>query len=321
MTKASLPSSRGGINFCSASFYAPAVYLESSSLFHPLVDRDKDTPGSSFNTSSDAATLAIALEQFDWQSPGWHWCPFAPLLSFLFHQQCLTSSSLLVSSLHTFSCPGTLSSGMSCTGDWLNGVPFLSWACIYKTRSFTACLLYWLEVSLHSHHYTSTEYCDIADLCGDNQVGCGSNGNHISRHISIQDVTFSAAQSVAIAPSKETPRVVPNSLARPADIFLPNWSRGCPVTFDVHVISPLHWQTLGELLPPQSMRSRWVLSASYLPNCQPVALWWLNLFPLWLKPWVVLQRTPSSPSAPLVKLLDRELPLLTLPLCFYCLFV
>ena len=40
--------------------------------------------------------------------------------------------------------------------------------------------------------------------------------------------------------------MIPNSLSRPADVFLPTWSRGRPAALDVHVISPLQQQTLGE---------------------------------------------------------------------------
>ena len=39
---------------------------------------------------------------------------------------------------------------------------------------------------------------------------------------------------------------MPNSLSRPADIFLPTWSRGRSAALDVHVISPLQQLTLGE---------------------------------------------------------------------------
>ena len=63
---------------------------------------------------------------------------------------------------------------------------------------------------------------------------------------------------------------MPNSLATPADIFLPNWSHGGPVAFDVHVISPLQQQTLGEaafnLDHAIQVGVKWKLS-SYLLDC------------------------------------------------------
>ena len=60
--------------------------------------------------------------------------------------------------------------------------------------------------------------------------------------IMIQDVVFAAAQSAALAPSKEPPC----SQARVADIFIPNWSLSRPATLDIHVISPLQDLTIAE---------------------------------------------------------------------------
>ena len=74
----------------------------------------------------------------------------------------------------------------------------------------------------------------------------GGNGDRIARHNAIRDVIFSAAQSAALAPSKEAPGLVPGSHARPADVFLPSWSLGRPAALDVHVISPLHVLTVAD---------------------------------------------------------------------------
>ena len=59
---------------------------------------------------------------------------------------------------------------------------------------------------------------------------------------------FSAAQSAALAPAKykELPNLIADSLSLPADVCLPTWSRGLPAALDVHVISPLQQQSLGE---------------------------------------------------------------------------
>ena len=49
-----------------------------------------------------------------------------------------------------------------------------------------------------------------------------------------------------LAPSKQMPNLISDFLSRPADIFLPTWSRGRPSALDVHVISLLQQQILGE---------------------------------------------------------------------------
>ena len=67
----------------------------------------------------------------------------------------------------------------------------------------------------------------------------------MSCHNAIRDL-FSAAQSAALAPLREMPYLIPNSLSRPADILLPTWSWGHPAPLDIHVISPLQQQIMGE---------------------------------------------------------------------------
>ncbi len=47
---------------------------------------------------------------------------------------------------------------------------------------------------------------------------------------------FSAAQSAALSPARETNGLIPESMSRPADIFLPTWHGGRPAAL---VISPL----------------------------------------------------------------------------------
>ena len=59
-------------------------------------------------------------------------------------------------------------------------------------------------------------------------------------------MVYSAAQSAALGPTKESPDLIPNSASRPADVFLPNWSGGRPAALDIHVISPLQPLTIAE---------------------------------------------------------------------------
>jgi hypothetical protein len=84
------------------------------------------------------------------------------------------------------------------------------------------------------------------DIYGDHSVGCGGNGDRISRHNNICDVLFSACQSAALSPRKEVPALVSGSSSRPADIFLPCWKGGKPAALDATVISPLQQLTLKE---------------------------------------------------------------------------
>ena len=139
-----------------------------------------------------------------------------------------------------------LSTSLPHACDWLNVVPSPALGLHLQDCEFRCCLRYWLGVPLHSSQYTCPECGRMADQYGDHQVGCSGNGDRISRHNAIRDVIFSAAQSAALAPTKEAPSLMPNSSMRPADILLPTWHQGRPAALDVHVISPLQEQTLAE---------------------------------------------------------------------------
>ena len=86
---------------------------------------------------------------------------------------------------------------------------------------------------------------------GDHQVGYGGNGDRIHRHNSIRGALFSAAQTAALAPRTEMPFLIPGTSSRPADIYLPNWTRGKPAALDIHVISTLQQLTLKEAATTQ----------------------------------------------------------------------
>ena len=83
-----------------------------------------------------------------------------------------------------------------------------------------------------------------ADAFGNHQVGCGGNRDRIDRHNSIRGVLFSMDQSAALAPMKEVPSLIPGSVSRLADIYLPNWKKGQAVALDITAISTLQQQTL-----------------------------------------------------------------------------
>ena len=256
--KASLPSSWGGLNLRSASLRAPAAFLASSSGSQPLVEQILGhPPGPPPLIRSALSTLVSAAVHPDWQSLDDIDVPLRQhsLLSIddASFQRLLSSAPSIRSRAlaHSFSLPHA--------GDWLNVVPSASLGFHLQDREFQCCLCYWLVVPLHSNPFPCPECRGIADSLGDHQVGCGGNGDRISCHNAIRDVVFSAAQSAALAPSKETPGLVPCSQSRPTDI-LPNWSCGRFTALDVHVISPLQQQTIAEA------SHTWVCPPSWRPS-------------------------------------------------------
>ena len=244
--KATLPSSMGGLNLRSAPLHASAAFIAASSSSQSLVEGLLGYPASSSPHISPAVSaLATAAAHPEWQH--------LEDIDIDLRQRALSHAIDEASFQHLLSSADSnrsralvLSSALPHAGDWLNVVPSPSLGLHLQDREYRCCLRYWLGVPLHSNPSPCPECRGVADVMGDHQVGCGGNGDRISRHNAIRDVLFSAAQSAALAPSKETPGLVPNSLARPADILLPNWHQGRPAFVDVHVISPLQQLTLAE---------------------------------------------------------------------------
>ena len=243
--KASLPSSRGGINLRSATLHAPSAFLASEVRAKQLVEKMVHQPlHHSCHLDSTVSALSVAASRPDWQC--------LDDIDVPLKQNSLSIAIDEAVYQHLLSTAPTsreralvLSSALPHAGDWLNGIPSPALGLHLQDQEFRCCLRYWLGVPLHSSPYQCPECHLVADPFGDHQVGCGGNGDRITRHNAVRDVIFSAAQSAALAPSKEMPNLIPDSSSRPADVFLPIWSRGRPLAIDVQVISPLQQQIVG----------------------------------------------------------------------------
>ena len=242
--KASLPVSLGGLGIRRASLHAPAAFIgslcQASSLVAGILGYP---PGDSIHLPSAISALANAAGKPEWASIGDIDVPLRQRT--LFHTIDEAShADLLSRAPDTRSKALALSSAIRQAGDWLNAVPSRALGLHLRDQEFRLCLQYWLGLTI-SAWGTLCPICQVAaDPFGDHQAGCGGNGDRILRHDSIRDAVFSAAQSAALAPRKEVPFLIPGTLSRPADIFLPNWQRGQPAALDLTVISTLQQSTL-----------------------------------------------------------------------------
>ena len=108
------------------------------------------------------------------------------------------------------------SSAIRHAGDWLNVIPSSALGLHMFDQEFRLCLRYWLGLPLFPVDSTCLVCLSPADSFGDHHVGCGGNGDKIHRHNSIRDAIFTAAQSAALAPRRESPHLIPNRQSRPA---------------------------------------------------------------------------------------------------------
>ena len=77
------------------------------------------------------------------------------------------------------------------------------------------------------------------DEFGDHALHCrDDHGMKGGRHDRIRDNIFKEAQRASLSPTMEMPGLVPGSMSRPADVFVPTWINGKKVAFDISVVSP-----------------------------------------------------------------------------------
>ena len=242
--KASLPSSLGGLDIRHAALHAPAAYIGSFCQSQPLISGILGHAAKyPLHFSEALSSLHQAAGRPDWallQDID------VPLI-----QHCLSRAidqasfdALLASAPDTRSRALALSSAIHHAGNWLNVIPSPSLGLHLQDREFRFCLQYWLGLQMFEDYGICPVCQSGADRFGDHQVGCGGNPDRIHRHNSVRDAVYSAAQSAALAPRREVPSLIPGSQSRPADVYLPNWHRGCPAALDITVISPLQQATI-----------------------------------------------------------------------------
>ena len=238
--KASLPVRLGGLGLCQAGVHSLAIFLGSVQACKALIFSLSGQSVSPSYISSALQTFCLGLGR----------TPLSSLedLEVPVSQKSLSrliDDSLFNGLLSTAPSPRfralALSSSLPHAGAWTtvlpSGLHFLS-------SEFVSCTRYWLGIPLTDLGLDCPICLRPSDPYGDHAVACGGNGERISRHNSLRDILYSAAQSAALSPRREVPSLVPGSVSRPADIFIPSWSLGQPAAMDVTVISPLQQLTL-----------------------------------------------------------------------------
>ena len=219
--KASLPIHFGGLGLRNASTTAPAAYIGSTSEAKASIE-------ALCGLSTQPPHLDHALKELSKEANRPDWSSIedidVPLRQQTLSRSCDRNAfeSLLNSAPDPRSKALALGTSLPRAGDWLKVIPSTTLGLHMSDEEFRPCLQYWLGIRMIGENSTCPVCQKSADAYGDHQVGCGGNGDRISRHNAIRDVVFSAAQSAALCPRKEVPSLILNSSSRPADIYLPN---------------------------------------------------------------------------------------------------
>ena len=222
-TKASLPSRRGGINLRSVSVWHTHTTFRHASDVHSQTVTESmlsQELGPSPHFDSIVTALSVFASGSDWLCNSvWR----------ILTCHCTSSYSqlplrcIMRPCFSTFSqqhhppipgpfCPMLVISSMAFRLPHWNGSsplgPSVSLLSIH----------YWLGVPLHCSSYSCPECHNTADPFGDHQDGCGGNGDQAQCRSRCH--LYSAAQSAALAPVKEMPNLISDSLSLSLDLLM-----------------------------------------------------------------------------------------------------
>ena len=65
-----------------------------------------------------------------------------------------------------------------------------------------------------------------SDVLGDHAISCGNQGERKARHDSLRDALYAVIQTACLGATREDRSLLPGTEARPADVLIPNWTRG-----------------------------------------------------------------------------------------------
>ena len=122
------------------------------------------------------------------------------------------------------------------SGDWMGAVPF-PWNRMSSRKVGTAlCLRLGLPV------FTSEHICpcgkDLCDQYGRHALICPIYGDRVQRHNTLRDVVIERSERAGLSPFREKSNLLPESHAKPGDVFLPSYVQGEPTAIDLVVSSP-----------------------------------------------------------------------------------
>ncbi len=138
-------------------------------------------------------------------------------------------------------------------------------ACVpFRIPLFEILAWYPHSIPLHNSPHCCPACHTIADEFADHHVGCDGNEDRITRHNAIRDVLFSAAQSAALSPTRETNGLIPQSMSRPAYIYLA-WRSTSSPRCPCYLATPTIYCTPGHALHVGTQRKLDRRSSTALP--------------------------------------------------------
>ena len=108
-----------------------------------------------------------------------------------------------------------------------------------RPTKFVVSVKYRLGLDIFQSEGKCTACPHQSDKLGDHAISCGYEGERIARHDHIRNALYNTCSQACLGPTREVRDLISGSDARPADLFLPNWSSGQDTALDVTVVNPL----------------------------------------------------------------------------------
>lgn len=108
-----------------------------------------------------------------------------------------------------------------------------------RPTEFVVSVKYRLGLDIFQSEGKCTACPHQSDKLGDHAISCGYEGERIARHDHIRNALYNTCSQACLGPTREVRDLISGSDARPADLFLPNWSSGQDTALDVTVVNPL----------------------------------------------------------------------------------
>jgi hypothetical protein len=247
--QAALAVSVGGLGLRSAAAHADAAYIASRTstsrtcmLIDPLHIWDGDKSGSALAAALTSYNAAVgAAKRLDpARPPDLRQRDLGLAVDAESRLRCLASASDLERAR-------LLACAAPHAGAWLVAPPDPGLGLWIDSRSFRTLLCMWLGIPLGEAGLCS--FCaHRVDALGSHALECTAGHAVVRRHNALREVIYHTCQEAGLRPEAEKPALLPESLRRPADIFLPRWPGGgsAMVALDIAVVSPLQRRYLAK---------------------------------------------------------------------------
>ncbi len=247
--QAALATSQGGLGLRAAADHAAAAYTSSLLACQPLV---RDLLGVTAEEAARAIVPPAVLAQLSTKAGeelteestyGLSQKVLSGKVERHLHQR-LTNRLAAEGGVREVARLASL--GLPHAGDWLHVLPSTALGLHMRPQEFVAAVKLRLGIEVYETAGPCPACQKPGDRLGDHSLCCGSQGERISRHNALRDALYATAVSAALGPTREGRFLLPGGDRRPADVFIPNWTRGRDSALDVTVTHCLQDATVAE---------------------------------------------------------------------------